>query len=230
MADMGGSPLEVALTEVNRQVQEGNMPFVQKFLNAKGEKGLEDVLGAWVAQALSPAEKKLFEDADYRRHLVQNAEQIRSTGMSLADEARQYKIQTENIQEVLTTLLRPDNKFREEFEKDPVQALKTRGLWVNLPDPIQQQLADGERKVKLSKLVEAVQESMSPIIMRQAGYQKKLDNLKAAIRGVNAGNYGGVLKLLDMSAPELQRTVKGGLLAAMTGEAEPKAGGPLSFV
>ncbi|MDB5101241.1 MAG: hypothetical protein JWM80_5662, partial [Cyanobacteria bacterium RYN_339] len=230
ITDMGGSPLEVALTEVNRQVQEGNMPFIQKFLNAKGEKGLEAVLGAWVAQALTPAEKKLFEDGDYRRHLVQNAEQIRSTGLSLADEARQYKTQTATIQDALSVLLRPDNKFREEFERDPVMALKAHGLWVNLPDPIQQQLADGDRKIKLSKLVEAVQESMSPIILRQAGYQLKLDNLKSAILGVNAGNYGGMIKLMDLGAPELQRTVKSGLAAAMAGEAKHKAGGPLSFV
>lgn len=227
---LGGSPLEVALTEVNRQVQEGNMPFIQKFLAAKGEKAVADVLGPWVANALSPAERKLLEDGDYRRHLVQDAGQIRSTGTSLADEARQYRIQTENIQKALDFLLEPDNQFRQDFERDPVEALKKRGLWVHLPDPIQQQLADGDRKIKLSKLVEGVQEAMSPIILRQIGYQKKLANLKASIQGVNAGNYQPLLGLLDLGVPEMQRVVKSGITSAMAGESEHKVGGPLTFV
>jgi hypothetical protein len=227
---LGGSPLELALTEINRQVQEGNMPFVQRLLGLKGEQALAGALGPWVTAALSSAERKLLEDGDYRRHLVQNAEQISSTGMSLTEEARQYRVQTEHIQQALDFLLRPDNEFRREFELDPVAALKKRGLWVQLPDAIQASLADGQRQVKLSKLVVAVQEALSPIILRQLGYAKKLENLQKAVKGVNAGNYSRLLGLLDLGVPELQRTVRGGLAEAMAGEAEHKAGGSLSFV
>ena len=135
-----------------------------------------------------------------------------------------------SVQQALDFLLRPDNEFRKEFEKDPVAALKKRGLWVQMPDTIQQSLADGQRQVKLSKLVESVQEALSPIILRQLGFQKKLDNLQKAVKGVNAGNYARLLGLLDLGVPELQRAVRGGLMDAMDGEAEHKPGGSLSFV
>lgn len=228
--ELDASPLEVALTEVNRQVQERNLPFIQRFMGAQDERGLERALGPWVTQALSPSERRLLADPDYRRHLVENADQLRSTGASLADDARQYNLHTQRLQATLQALLQPDDAFRRAFARDPVGALSSRGLWLDLPAPVQQALSQPGQEPKLSTLVMAIQDALPGGPGQPVGQEARWENLRGAIAGINAGNYQPVLGLLRQSAPEIYRSVRAGVTAGLTGEARPRAGGPLQFI
>ena len=224
MKGLDGGSLELALTELNRQVQEGNVEFVQKFV-ADSPEALEEALGAWVWQGLSEPERKLLEDPDYRRHLVADAQTLRATGASLAEEARQFRIQTENIQQTLDFLVRPDQAFRKEFANDPVGALTRRGIFPHLPDPIKKALAEGERITQIQQLTRAVEQTLQPIIQRQIGHQRQLENLRTAIKTVNAGNYKPILGILDLGEADMNRAVRTTLTSAMShGDKEIRAG------
>lgn len=48
---LDGGALELALTELNRQVQDGNTDFVQRFVADRPD-ALEDALGPWVTMGL----------------------------------------------------------------------------------------------------------------------------------------------------------------------------------
>lgn len=221
---LDGGALELALTEVNRQVQEGNIEFVQRFVADRPD-ALEEALGPWVTLGLSPAEKKLLEDPDYRRHLVADAKTLRATGASLAEEARQFRVETENLQQTLDFLTRPDQAFRREFEKDPVGALQKRGIYQHLPDPVKLMMTETDRHTQLQQLTKAVEQAIAPIIQRQLGHQKQLENLRAAIKTVNAGNYKPILGVLDLGEAEMNRAVKATLGSAMSaGDRELKTG------
>jgi hypothetical protein len=226
---LDGGALELALTEVNRQVQEGNVEFVQRFV-AESPEALEEALGPWVWRSMSDSERKLLEDPDYRRHLVDDAQTLRATGASLAEEARQFRIQTENIQQTLDFLTRPDQTFRKEFANDPVGALTRRGIFQHLPDPIKQTLAEGERITQIQQLTKAVEQTLAPIIQRQMGHQRQLENLRAAIKTVNASNYQPILGILDLGEAEMGRAVRTSLTSAMSQGDKEIRGGIISFI
>lgn len=229
LKSVGGNALEMALTEINRQVQEGNMAFIQKLVS-RAPSQVEEALGPWVWQALSPAERKVLSDPDYRQHLVTDARHLRTTGGSLAEEARQYRIHTENIQQSLELLLRPDPQFRKDFARDPMQALQKRGIWNHLPTPTQTALTTGDKAPQLSALTEAVEQAIAPISQRKLGHQRQSENLRAAIGRVNATNVENLVQLLNQRPADITRVVKGGLASAMDGGSKEYRGGILSKI
>lgn len=226
---LDASPLDLALTAINRQVQEGNLGFVQRFLDPPQGR-LDHVVGPFVWNRLSPAEKKLMNDEGYRRHLVAEGAEMRATGASLAEEAREFQRHTESLQQAFDYLLRPENGFRAEFERDPVGALQRRGLWQQLPDPAQQAILQARNTPQLPQLVAAVQQAIAPILTQQAVSREYRENLRKSVRQINAGNYRGLFRVLEMPRAELTRTVTTAIQRAMEhGELIPRTGTPGMF-
>ncbi|MEB3221843.1 MAG: hypothetical protein VKS61_07155 [Candidatus Sericytochromatia bacterium] len=226
---LDGGALELALVEVARQVRERNVEFVTAFTRDR-EGALDEALGPWVASLLSPAERKLLEDVDYRRTQVADARDEVVTGQALAEEARQYRIHTENIQNVLERLVEPDHTFRAEFSRDPVGTLVRWGIFPHLPTPLQQTLSDAARAPRIETLVRAVEQTMSPVLQRQMQRERQLRNLKEAVRTVNAGNYGPLMAILDEDDATISREVRHTLDAAMENGQAPFRGGLLRFL
>lgn len=50
---------------------------------------------------------------------------------------------------------------------------------MHLPDPVKAMLAEGDRLTQVQQLTKAVEQAIAPIIQRQIGHQKQLENLKA---------------------------------------------------
>ncbi|MEB3328044.1 MAG: hypothetical protein VKQ33_02295 [Candidatus Sericytochromatia bacterium] len=226
---LDGGALELVLVEVARQVREGNVEFVNAF--KRDRKGaLEEALGPWAARLLSPSERKLLEDPDYRRHLLADVRDDVVTGQALAEEARQYRIHTENIQQVLARLLEPDRSFRAEFARDPVGTLIRWGLFPHLPLSLRQALSDATRAPRIETLVKAIEETMSPVLQRQLQREQHLRNLRAAVGTVNASNYGPLLGILEEDDATLSREVRRTLETAMTEGQGPFRAGLLRFL
>jgi hypothetical protein len=226
---LDGGALELALVEVSRQVRERNVEFVSAFTRAR-DGALDEALGPWVAGLLSPAERKVLDDVDYRRHLVADAREDVVTGQALAEEARQYRIHTENIQSVLARLVEPDRSFRAEFSKDPVGTLVRWGIFTHLPTPLQQSLSDAAKAPRIETLVRAVEQTMSPVLQRQMQREEQLRNLRAAVGTVNASNYGPLLGILEEDDATINREVRRTLETAMTEGQGPFRGGLLRFL
>ncbi|MEB3198013.1 MAG: hypothetical protein VKP62_12505 [Candidatus Sericytochromatia bacterium] len=226
---LDGGALELSLSEVSRQVREGNTQFVRAWLQP-GAGALEKALGPWVSSALSTSERKLLEDPDYRRHVLEESQHDFVTGTSLAEEARLYRIQTENLQEALDLLTRPDNAFRREFAADPVGSLVRRGIYPHLPVAVQEALADGGKVPKLGELVRAIERTLSPLAQKQLAHQREWENLRRAIGSVNAGNYRPILGILDMGEDDLTHHVQTTLTSAMTHGDKEIRGGIIRFL
>ncbi|MFP5501779.1 MAG: hypothetical protein ACLGIN_04765, partial [Candidatus Sericytochromatia bacterium] len=229
-SSLGATPLEQALTEVNRQVQEGNTAFVQAFLQPPAG-GLREVIGPWVWEALAPAEQQLLEQADYREHLVEEGEQLRATGASLTEEARQYHLQSTNLQKTFDLLFRPDAQFRRELATDPVGALQRRGMWTDMPGPVQQALQLARTPQQVAIAMKAVEEALGPVRQRHAGALAKQANLQKAAKQVNAGHATGLVRLLDLPAQEMQHAIGRSVRHAMdSGDLQPRGLNPVPFV
>jgi len=211
------SPLELALTEINRQVQEGNDAFVVELMAPLTRDGdLESLLGNWLVGALTPSERTLLKDPTYRRYLVEHARNRQSTGVSLAFDARQFHEETGALQQSLRLLLAVEPEFRQAFASDARRALERAEMWTNLPNPIKLMLENGELQAQRKRLSEAVEEVLSPLRSREQASKRSLENLGRAVQGVNAGNYVALMETMGRPAPEMGRLVKARLSAYLS--------------
>ncbi|MEB3285731.1 MAG: hypothetical protein VKN33_10640 [Candidatus Sericytochromatia bacterium] len=216
--------LDLALSEATRHAREGDGRFVRAWLS-EGEEALQESLGPWLWGALSSADRRLLLSRDYRVHVAADAQKIFTTGSSLAEEARQFHRETENLQAALELLLNPDDEFPREFTRDPVGALVRRGIFPHLPEPIQTRLLDGIQIPKVAQLVKAIEETLAPLRLRQLSQQRQRENLSAAIRTVNAANYAPILGILDMDDSDMQQHVRSSLVSAVAhGDSEIRGG------
>jgi hypothetical protein len=221
---VGPGALELALSEATRQSREGQSRFVRTWLS-DSDRALDKALGPWLSGALSPADRRLLADRDYRRYVAEDAKNVFTTGQSLAEEARIFKVQTDNIQSALELLLNADHDFRTEFARDPVGALVRRGIFEHLPEPMRERLLDGGQSPRLAQLVKSVELTLAPLLQRQLLQQQQRENLRAAIQTVNAGNYRPMLGILDLDDDDMQRHVKSTLDSALAhGDKEIRGG------
>jgi hypothetical protein len=211
------SPLELALTEINRQVQEGNDAFVLELMAPLARDGdLESLLGKWLVGALTPTERTLLKDPTYRRYLVEHARNRQTTGVSLASDARQFHDETGALQQSLGLLLAAEPEFRKAFASDARRALERAKTWSNLPNPIKLMLENGELQAQRTRLSEAVEEVLSSLRSREQASKRSLENLGRAVQGINAGNFGTLIETMDRPVPEVGRLVKARLSAYLS--------------